>query len=84
MWEVEIQRLGIPGWPRQKIGETSSLQKKLSVVVCVSAIPASAGSVNKRTVVQACLGKKERPYLKTTRVKKDRGMTHACLINVKS
>jgi hypothetical protein len=65
----------------KKIGETPSQWKKLGTVIC-TCTPATAGSINERVMVQVGPGKKPDPIL-ITRAKRDRGMTRACLTNMK-
>jgi hypothetical protein len=56
------------------IWETSISMGKRRAWLCVPIIPAMAGSVNRRLMVQAGLGKKRHPISKIIRAKKAGGM----------
>jgi hypothetical protein len=45
-WEAKIERIVVPGQPRQKVCKTPSQQKEIWVWWCMPVIPAMTGSLN--------------------------------------
>jgi hypothetical protein len=58
--EGEIGRIKVQGKPRQKGHETPS--ERMTSMVVHTCHPVVWGSINRRTVVQACLNISLRPY----------------------
>jgi hypothetical protein len=69
--KVKIGRILVPGQPKQKKFSRPHLNRKSWVWWHAPVIATTAGSINRRTVVQVGQDKKERPYLKNNQSIKD-------------
>jgi hypothetical protein len=72
--ETENGKTTVQDQPKQKNSLRPDLTEKSWVWWCVSVIPASVGSIHRRTKVQARPGKKQVPISKITRVKRAGGI----------
>jgi hypothetical protein len=75
MQEAKIWRIMVPGQPRQKNLQNPISTEKNWARWHMPVILAMARSINRRTEVQASLGKKRDPISNTTRAKSTGGMT---------
>jgi hypothetical protein len=72
--EVEIGKITVQGQPENKVSKTPNLKEKAGPGdPCLSS--SSVGSLSRRIIVQANLGKKtRRPYLKNNKAKRSEGV----------
>jgi hypothetical protein len=74
-WEAEIRGIMVGVQPRQKRSQTPSQPMPgHSGTCCMPVILAANGSINRRLMVQAGLGKEQDPICKITRAKRAGGM----------